>query len=185
MSDIVIEFRVKNGRLKRAILAKWPSYRAFATANYLPYQSIIDLLGMRKSAYGRDDWRAASVDIATALRMEPEELWPDELRRATLRKNGGEFLLTLDEAAALPAARTHIDRRALAELTSSLTRREMEAITAAVRGQPLHTTGKGLGADGGDVGVERVRQIRDRALRKIRFKAYVNKITLADVASDA
>ena len=118
MSDIAIEFRVKNGRLKRAILAKWESYAQFCRANHLRYGALNDLLGMRKPAYKLGGWTSNAMDIATALHREPEELWPEEMRRAALHKNSGEFDLTLSEAASLAAPQ--MERLAFGELTKGL-----------------------------------------------------------------
>lgn len=179
--DIAIEFRVKNGRLKRAILAKWDSYAAFARKNHINYHTLNEFLGMRKPAYGRDDWRPAAVNIATALHMEPEEIWPDELRRATLSKNSGEFAVTIDEAASLSAP--SINRAALATLTKNLRPNELRAITAMARGETIVEMGRGAGQFGGDVCGMRGAQIAQKAIRRMRHNARVNDLTLSDVVT--
>ena len=180
MSDITIEFRVKNGRLKRAIFAAgWPSYIAFCRANHISYPSLNALLCMREPALGRNDWRPVAMDIATALHKEPEELWPSEMARAELRINKGEFAVSLEDAASLSVA--NINRRALAQLTKNLRPNELKAITALARGETLDDAGKGAGVDGGDVTRERARQLTLKAVRKMRRTAYLDDITFADV----
>lgn len=182
MSDIAIEFRVKNGRLKRAILAKWPSYIEFCRAHGIGYSKLNGLLCMRQRACNLDGWREVAIDIATALHLEPEDLWPAEMKTAQLRQNNGEFAVTLEDAARLTTAR--VNTEALAQLTKGLTPREIRAITSLARGETFDDAAKGAGHDGGDLTRERVRQIGLRAIRKMQATAYQNKITFRDVIEE-
>lgn len=184
MSDIAIEFRVKNGRLKRAILNEWPSYAVFAKTNAIPYSVLIGLLGMKRKAHGVDDWYPVSMNIATALHLEPEDLWPNEMARAVLSRNNGEFSLTLEEAARISGP-DQIDRKALTHLMHGLRPNEIKAITSFAKGETFDQTGLGLGEGGRDVSRERARQITMKALRKMRSAARNKNIEFADVMGDA
>ena len=184
MSDLAIEFRVKNGRLKRAILKDWPSYAEFARANGISYGKLNDLLGMRQKAFGVDDWRPAAVDIATALRVEPEELWPGEMRAAELRRNNGEFAMSLDEAAQIVNTR-QIERRALAALARNLTKRELSMVMSIARDETLEEAGVKAGIHGEDISPERVRQMRIKAINKMRRVAAIEGIAFNDIMVNA
>lgn len=182
VSDIAIEFRVKNGRLKRAILAEWPSYIAFCSAHGISYSKLNKLLCMRAVACNLDGWREVAIDIATALHLEPEDLWPAEMKTAQLRQNNGEFAVTLEEAARLTTAR--VNTEALAQLTKGLTPREIRAITSLARGETFDEAAKGAGHDGGDVSRERIRQIGLKAMRKMQSAARLNDIGFHDVIEE-
>ena len=182
MSDLAIEFRVKNGRLKRAILATGAkSYAEFCRRNHFRQTDISALLSMRKAAFSKQagDWSPLAYSVSSAVHMEPEDLWPAEMRSATLSSNSGEFALTLDEAARLTAPR--INQRALQTLTKFLPLNEMKAVTAMARGETLDETGKGLGQFGGDVTRERARQLALKGIRRMRQVAARNNIEFTDI----
>lgn len=184
MSDIAIEFRVKNARLKRAILgAGWLSYAQFAKANQIQYTSLIALLGMRDRATNSAGWRDIAMNIATALHVEPEELWPNEMARVALSTNNGEFAVTLEEAAALTTGR--VNREALDMLLTTLNPREARILTHLARGETLDEAAKGEGANGGDISRERVRQMSFKAMRKIQERARHHGIKFRDIVEES
>ena len=182
MSDLVVEFRIKNGRLKRAILATGArSYREFCTRNGLSYSAINRLLGMRRPAWSKaaGDWSQLAYNVSAAVHLEPEDLWPSEMRDATLSKSSGEFALSLDEAAKMTTPT--IDRKALDTLAKALRPNELKVLTAWAKGETLSEAGKGVGQEGGDVTPERARQIAYKGIRRMKCVADWRGITLATV----
>jgi hypothetical protein len=183
MSDIAIEFRVKNARLKRAILATGANtYAEFCRKNHLNPNHLSALLSMRARAFNTytGDWTPTAYAVSSAVHMEPEELWPAEMRAVALSQASGEFTLTLDEAAKISAP-GHVDRLALQELMKSLRPAEVKAIAAFARGETLGHVGEGVGQHGGDVTRERARQITKRALLKMKRAAARKGIRFTDV----
>lgn len=185
MSDLAIEFRVKNGRLKRAILATGVSSYAEFCRKYGFAQNVVSaLLGMRKSAWSeqKGDWKDIAYDISAAVHREPEELWPVEMRSVALKNNSGEFGLTMDEAATLaaPVMQSH----AIKALVHCLTPREMKAVAAIAKGQTLDEAAKGMGENGKDLSRERVRQIYLKGVRRMRAEATRRGIKLSDVTQE-
>jgi hypothetical protein len=186
VSDLAIEFRVKNGRLKRAILATGvSSYAEFCRKYGFAQQVVSALLGMRKSAWSeqKGDWKDIAYDISAAVHREPEELWPAELRTVALKNNAGEFGMTLDEATTLgaPAMRSH----AIKALAHCLTPREMKAVTAIAKGQTLDEAAKGLGENGTNISRERARQIYLKGVRRMREEARKRGLKISDVIQES
>lgn len=186
MSDLAIEFRVKNGRLKRAILATGVSSYAEFCRKYGFAQKVVSaLLGMRQSAWSnqKGDWKDIAYDISAAVHREPEELWPVEMRTVALKINAGEFGMTLEEATTLGASamRSH----AIKALAHCLTPREMKAVTAIAKGQTLDEAAKGLGENGENITRERARQIYLKGVRRMREEARKRGLKISDVIQES
>lgn len=179
MSDIAIEFRVKNKRLKDAIFkAGWRSYAHFATTNQIAYTQLNDLLGMRKKACNKTGWRKTSIAIATALHCEPEDLWPNEMAHAALITNNGEFSISLENAMSLiPSAR--INRLALGHLLEGISLRDAKVLTAVARGETYDEVGEHI-----QVTRERARQIHLNALKRLQDRARFRGIKYTDIVEE-
>lgn len=184
MSDVVVEFRVKNGRLKRAIQAVAPgeSYAAFCRKRALPYPRVIEYLGMKRSPVTKDgEWSDAALDLATAVHLEPEEIWPEAMRVA-LSRNTGEFTVGLDEARCLTTGRhppSQIEHRALKLLTAVLPPREALAVEAFASGEKLENIAHELSDHG--LSIARTRQILHQGLRRMRAQAGRLRLKFDDI----
>lgn len=169
-SDFIVQIKVKNGRLLRAIRATgFKSTAAFCRANGLDVNIVSAFLTMKKSPLrsSSDEWLRAAYDLSAALHMEPEELWPAHMQRMTTKKNTVELDATMDQAAVLTARTVPGLRGDLEKAMSHLTVREQDIIKRRFGlGQPEQT----LAAVGDVHGIckDRVRQIEYTAMRKLR-----------------
>ena len=176
--EITIEYRVKNGRLKRAILAKYPTYRAFCNATGVDYGPLNSLLGMRESPLLKSgEWRAIATDIADALSLMPEDLWPAEMAIA-LSRTGGEVHLSLDAAKQI-AADNRINQTLLDDLQSYLPERERALIEHTLNGGNVAQWADSVGLSRGRAG-----QIYDRAIRRMKRVVEVKRLDVTDAYTD-
>lgn len=175
-----VEIRLRNNLLKQRRIELGLSPREFAEKAGLNYGSYLKLEGLRESPLGsRGEWRQCARRVADFLRMLPDDLFPSEVlaveqNRVTTCLSPKEMRSlcegsTLLEPPALPSAgiEEHDVRKALCQALSFLNKREKKVITSrfGLRGKPktLEELSKDLG-----VGGERVRQIEQKALRKLR-----------------
>lgn len=95
MSDFRLEIKVKNNRLVSAIEKDFRSVNAFCVAKNL---SPIDvgrlcnlktspIAGAQNNFYKHVSWKKIAIDIADALGMLPEEIWPEHMQDIVLQKN--------------------------------------------------------------------------------------------------
>lgn len=95
MSDFRLEVKVKNNRLVTAIEKDFRSVNAFCVAKNL---SAIDvgrlcnlktspIAGQQNNFYKHVSWKKIAIDIADALGMLPEEIWPEHMQDIVLQKN--------------------------------------------------------------------------------------------------
>lgn len=67
------------------------------------------------------DWSDLAMDISSFLHVEPEELWPEQLKTIHMKRSSREISLSADEVRAIAAPRTmEIDRKALSKLLGAL-----------------------------------------------------------------
>jgi RNA polymerase sigma factor (sigma-70 family) len=111
--DVRVEIRFKNNLILRAMKeAGIKTVKELADRSGVPYNSVCALIGMRASACGRctGEWSRAAVDVATALRKEPEEIFSWFQRHRHLDRS----VFTLGEVAsevALVSASTDPERQ--------------------------------------------------------------------------
>ena len=78
--DFNLKINVRNGRLLKAIRAKYESSADMARKGNLRAQEISSLVSMRsKPIHKNGDWRELALDVAGMLGCDPEDLWPDQV----------------------------------------------------------------------------------------------------------
>lgn len=176
MTDFRVEVRVKNARLWRAIRAAgFKSSADFCRVYGLREQQVSALMSVRQSPLyaNRSDWTPLAWDVATALRMEPEELWPAHMQRMT---SNGTLVrdLRLDEVAALPAPpAADMNGGDVRALLTCLTPKEERVVRERFGLGGIGQAGQAEIGSALNVSHSRVHQIEARALRKMAARAKV------------
>lgn len=178
--DYRIVAKIRNNRILSLIeAAGFQSPYAFCKARKLNYSAICELISMKASPRGRKgEWFKVTIDLATALRVQPDELF----NARQLQGGNATTIITreLDEAE-LSLESTSIEDRLLPSPDSAVTARVdvdrlMERLSPRERrvvelSYGLNGQGEAslreVGAEMG-VGAERVRQILARAFRRMK-----------------
>ena len=185
-ADYVVQLRVKNG----------PMLRAMRRAGYATAADLCRATGVTNTELGRylnlrmapilacGDWRPGVVKIAEALNTMPEDLFPAQHIRRAFDRNTAEFEMSIDDIAALPGSvqamlehRTPEDaaigddlRRALIGSLGTLKDRDRAVIEARFGLYGPAETYRQIAARISTT-PERVRQIENRALRRLRHQS--------------
>jgi plasmid maintenance system antidote protein VapI len=181
VADFAVKITVRSARLLRAMKAAgYKSQAELARAMGIPMNRINPLVTFRHSPLTTDgEWTGLAMDISSMLHVEPEDLWPDHLRRFQMKKNSREISMTADEVQAIAAPKeVEIDRVALDRLLGTLTPREIKVLEMrfGLNGAGEHT----LEEIGNEFSrsKDRIRQIECAAMRKIRTRAFRQKMDL-------
>jgi len=134
------------------------------------------LINMTQSPVNRTTgrWGDTALKIATALRCMPEDLWPEHMQQIVARSASAEVEVTFSQLAALgstaPDSAELFERKQfVAVLIASLNVQEQCVIKTRMMGGSLREIGNVLREIGvSDVCYQRVRQIEDKAHRKMR-----------------
>jgi lambda repressor-like predicted transcriptional regulator len=174
-ADINLKVTLRNARILRAMRAAGITSlaelaRRVPDASYGVIQAITAFRYRPVDQFG--EWTSAAIGIATALHVDPSDLWPNHLREIETKSNVVAFDMTLDQFAAV--ASSH-DR--LAELDqvrnrmATLSPRERLVIEMryGLNGNGTHTLEE-IGTELG-IGRERVRQFEMLAFRKMKSPA--------------
>jgi DNA-directed RNA polymerase sigma subunit (sigma70/sigma32) len=174
MTDFAVKVTVRNARLLRAIKAAGFATQAeFAKFIGNTPQRIGELLNFKLKPIANGDWSELAMDISSALRTEPEELWPHHMRDLLTARNSVEAEIDAEQLAQIAApSRLEVDKPLLAKLVAAIThprRRAMIEARFGLTGEPEQT----LEEIAKDYGVtrERIRQNELRAIREMREKA--------------
>jgi lambda repressor-like predicted transcriptional regulator len=174
MTDFVVKVSVKNGRLLRAIRAKYGTSAEMSRASGVSQQVLSGFLTMRFSPITVcGEWNKAAFDISSALHMEPEDIWPAHIARMKLRRNEAEMDMSVEDLQDLLSSATAL--KALAKWSKGVSPRRMQSLIMMADGATLEDAGKSLG-----VSKERLRQMALNAARKIRLKAKSDKCESAE-----
>lgn len=170
MSDFAVKITVRNARLLRLIRAEYGTSSEMSRQTGIAQQSIAGLLTMRRSPIKSDgDWTKAAYDISSAVRVAPEQIWPQHIARIKLRRNEAEVEMSADEIDSMISAENHVAmREMLTRWSAKLSDREARAIAAHADGATLEEIGT---EDERGATKERARQILMKAHRKIRIAA--------------
>lgn len=106
--DLRVTITVRNALLLRAIEASgYASVAAFAKANGLPYQKIINYIALRATPYNRHgDLSDTVMRLSFALKTTPESLFPPRLMRQALQKNSVTRDVTADDFMTIATSET-------------------------------------------------------------------------------
>jgi hypothetical protein len=182
VSDYRLTIKARNNRiLSRIEEAGFRSVSAFCQRFGLHYQGVINIIGMQNSATRKDGaWTKITMDLATALRVQPELLFTERqaggLARSTIVRNVDEeemLSISSPETMLLAAPQEAVDdqfsrKEAVRLILDKLDGRDRRVITRrfGLDGEPASTLGD-LAAEFGTQ-TERVRQIENLAIRRIQ-----------------
>jgi transcriptional regulator with XRE-family HTH domain len=178
MDELEIELRIRNNLLKRRRLSAGMSQAQLAKAIGVTVTAYGELESMHRPPLlkrsGR--WRPCALKIAAYWKCEPEELWPEAIKRvnktvARITWDAQQYFEAY-QPKALPAPDEPDLRPVLNEAVSVLQPREQRIIAG------LYRDGKQLEEVAQDMGVsrERIRQIEAKALRRLRHPSVADKI---------
>ena len=167
MSDFSVTVTVRNGRLLRAIRAKYGSAAGMSRQTGLRATDISALLTMRKSPLAHGDWSDLAFDVSSALHCEPEDLWPAHIAKIRMAKNTQEMDMSLAQIEGLLSAPSEAEmaramlRKWLAK--ADLTDRDKDVLARRLAGETIEECAKDHG-----VSHARIWQIERLAIAKIR-----------------
>lgn len=176
MSDYLVQVKIKNARLMKAIRqAGFPTAASFAKELGICNSRLCALLSFKEAPMQKDGmWRPYVMQICDYLHKMPCELFPEKHQSITMKKNNSEFTCSYDELKALPTKTPEqllladeINQRLLDKI-NSLQERTAYALKRyyGLMGdnQPtMRELGKEMG-----ISVERVRQIMMRGTRRLK-----------------
>lgn len=174
MSDYRIVAKVKNNRILSLIEgAGFNSIAEFCRTNGLKYTAVSALVTMRQAPRSQSGWYKVTVDLATALHVEPEELFNDRQLKGgnamTITRIVDDVSLEHATSIALPSPDKEVmDRLDVERLMGGMQPRDRRVIEMSfgLKGEGEST----LREIGDEIGlsVERVRQLQARAIRLMR-----------------
>ena len=158
-ADINLKVTLRNARILRAMRAAGITSlaelaRRVPDASYGVIQAITAFRDRPVDQFG--EWTSAAIGIATALHVDPSDLWPNHLREIETKSNVVAFDMTLDQV-----------RNRMATLSPR--ERLVIEMRYGLNGNGSHTLeeiGTALG-----IGRERVRQFEMLAFRKMKSPA--------------
>ncbi len=174
MTDFAVKVTVRNARLLRAIKAAGFATQAeFAKFIGTTPQRIGELLNFKLKPIANGDWSSLAMDISSALRTEPEHLWPHHMRDLLTARNSVEAEIDAEQLAQIAAPSSlEVDKPLLAKLVAAIThpkRRAMIVARFGLTGEPEQTL-EDIAKDF-RVTRERIRQCELRSFREMREKA--------------
>lgn len=180
MSDFNIQVKVRNGRLLRAIRAKYGTSANMSRKTGIGEVRIAAFVNFRYSPVLQNgDWSDSAFDISSALHCEPEDLWPEQMKRIAIRRNTSEINASVEQIAVEGPERIIMIQDAVRNALdkSSLTDRQKFVVMSVAAGETYEKVGKQLG-----ILVERTRQINLKSLRTLKHP--MNSRGLRDLLED-
>lgn len=171
MSDYEVKVRVRNNRILRALRdAGYESQSDFSRKTGFNLSVISGFVSMRIPAVtSRGNWANAAETLALLLNLKPEDLFTGR-QRAGLRVNSVEVEMTEGQVEGLIGQSDSIEaleaRQQVQSLMAMLTAREQSVIQGRLEGFTLEEIGEAQG-----VRSERVRQIEQKAMRKMQWRS--------------
>lgn len=170
MSDFIVQVKIRNARLLKAVRATSDSGADFARKCGVSQTVLSGLLTMKITPLLKDgQWSEHAQKICSFLGVDPAEIWPAHMERVLLKRAESEIeLSTADVVAIAGGDDTTMQRDLLQRFSKRLTDREIHVIGRRTAGDPYEDVARDLG-----VGRERIRQIEFRAYSKMRKQAAV------------
>ena len=171
--DFNIKISVRNGRLLKAIRARYDSVADLARKCHLHQTRVNSLVTMKVKPFNQNGWTDLALDVAAMVGKEPEDLWPDHLRELKLIKSTAEMEVDLDSVKQLiqdgTSEKSLSQISAISKFSENLTPRERQCMAMRwALGHTLEETARVFG-----VTRERARQVEARAIRKMKGAALV------------
>lgn len=187
MRDYRVTVRVRNNRLLSAIEKRHPTVAAFCRASGINQSELGKLIAMTESPVDRHgDWRLIVVRLCEFMRVMPSDLFTDE-QTVALKVNRVDVEMDAhDVSAMLPGSTTDPDRRVeLEDLTRAIDQQlatlpdvQRDVIRRRFGLDCEQETIDSIAASL-DVSRERVRQIEEVALRKLRHPSRADDVRAA------
>ena len=192
MSDVRLQIKIKSSRIMRAMeVAGIYSVAELCRIMGMPNSQgpVGKLVNMKCSPLSKTGtWRTIALALATALHKEPDDLWPEYLRRVELKSNEVRVDMTMDEFQKLASNPNHLLRdmtvqEALAQLPAR--ERQVLELRFGLNGNGEHTmaeVAKLLTRQNGrkePLVPGRIGQIEAKALRRLRSLNYRGFIDLS------
>lgn len=183
--DVEVTLKFKNAHILRAMRARGiKSVAELSRLSGVGYQMLVNIVSMRLQAMRLDgEWSQAAYSISSALGMEPEELWPNEMARVSLRRNTAKLEANLEELARVSANTDKLALNDIYLLGNCLTERERYVLNRryGLCGEDEAT----LEEISKDMNRSRhlVHVIESRALRKLRRAAHRKQLDYSSFAA--
>lgn len=174
MTDFAVKVTVRNARILRAMKAAGFNSNA-DLARFIGTEPgrVGELLNFKRKPIANGDWSTLAMDISSALRIEPEHLWPHHMRDLLTARNSVEAEIDAEQLAQIAApTNMEIDKPLLTKLVAAIThpkRRAMIEARFGLTGEPEQTL-EDIAKDF-RVTRERIRQCELRSFREMREKA--------------
>lgn len=178
--DYILHLRVKNGPLLRAIRIRgYKSISQFARENKLLVQQVYRYLALTMAPIDKRSgkWNQTALDMAHALRLPPDSLFPPQHLEHALAKSSGELSVSREEVALLLDTGPHDEDHdrllgVIEKMLGCLTPREEKVM----RLRYGYEDGQehifpDIGKQIGGVCAYRALQIHNKAIRKLKHKA--------------
>lgn len=175
--DFNVEIKVRNGRLLSAIRRKFGTMSEMCRQTNISINRVSSLVTMRSVPLKKNgEPTSAALNIAAALGMDFEDLWPKHMEKMKRKKASFEIEMSAEEVQSIPQymnGESLIDyREAITAIQERLSPRERDVIRWRFEENlTLDDIGRMLG-----VGRERIRQIEAKAFRKMKWWAARKKI---------
>lgn len=173
--DYSVTVRIKNGRIIRKMRERGiPTVKELADRAGVSVGAVHDVVNMRTRPIGANgEWRDVVFSVAGALLCDPEELFSERQIESWAPKNSFEVFIDDAQLDRLSFTDDGLDEGVIPVLLECLNPRERLLIEKRYfdNGTYREIGGEGLGAHGGNIGIERVRNVHDAALRKMRAQA--------------
>lgn len=182
--DVEVTLKFRNARILKAMRAKGiKSAVELARISGVHYQIVIKLVTLKNAAMRTDgEWTQAAYGISSALSVEPEDLWPNEMARVAIKTNTAKLEANLEELARVRLNADHSSLNDVYLLGKVLNAREQYVLNRrfGLCGEdetPLNVIGEQMNITG-----NRVMQIEAKALRKLRSHAYRKNLEFSSFA---
>ena len=130
--DFNIKISVRNGRLLKAIRARYDSVADLARKCHLHQSRVNSLVTMTVKPFNKNGWTDLALDVAAMVGKEPEYLWPDHLRELKLARSTSETEVGLDSVKKIiqdgTSEKSLSQISAISTLSKTLTPRERQCL---------------------------------------------------------
>jgi RNA polymerase sigma factor (sigma-70 family) len=189
--DYVLQFKIKNGPLLRAIRIRFTTIKGFCEASGINQSIVYKYLALRLAPISKTGkWKPSALKMGRCLRLPPDCLFPEIHLQNVLARSSGELdvsreeieLMIEQQGAPSPEAILINDevQRTLSGLLNELTPRQERVIRRRFGFDKEPATLEEIAREF-DLSRDRVRQIEAKAIRKLRHVSRIRKLQNAGV----